>query len=507
MDLVHQLILGFSVALSPVNLFFCLVGCLVGTLIGVLPGIGPVATLAILLPSTFNLEPATAIIMLCGIYYGAMYGGSTTSILVNIPGESASVVTCLDGYQMARRGKAGPALGMSAFGSFIGGTLSIFGIVLLAPLLSDLALRFGPSEYFSLMVLGLVMVTYLCTGPILKGLIMAVGGLFLATIGVDTITGMVRFAGGSITLRGGVGVVPVAIGVFGLSEILINIESQQHRNIFSTRIKGLLPSMGDWRRSLGGMSRGTIIGFFMGVIPGAGAIIPTFMSYAIEKRLSRHPERFGTGIIEGVVAPETANNAATGGSMIPLLSLGIPTSAVMAVLLGAFVIHGVQPGPLLISQHPHLFWGVITSMYVGNVACLVLNLPLIGIWVQLLKVPYPILVPLILFFSVIGVYSVNSNIYDVVIMAVFGLIGYLMRKLKYEAAPFLLAFVLGDTMESSFRQSLLSSEGSFTIFFERPISAVILGLAVLLLLLSVFKDRAGRGWVRKVREQMGDEQL
>jgi putative tricarboxylic transport membrane protein len=505
MDVLHHLALGFSIALSPINLFFCFVGCLIGTLIGVLPGIGPVATLALLLPSTFKLEPTSAIIMLCGIYYGAMYGGSTTSILMNIPGETASVVTCLDGYQMARQGRAGPALGMCAFGSFIGGTLSVFGIIFLAPALSNFALRFGPPEYFSVMVLGLVMVTYLCMGSMLKALIMTVAGLFVAVIGMDTITGMVRFTGGSLTLRGGIGVVPIAIGVFGLSEIMANLESVVQGEVFATRIKGLLPSAQDWRNSAGPISRGTLIGFIMGILPGTGAVIPTFIAYAVEKRISKHPEKFGTGIIEGVATPETANNAASESSMIPLLSLGIPTSPVMALLLGAFVIHGIQPGPLLVSQHPNLFWGVVTSMYVGNAMLLALNLPLIGLWIQVLKVPYPILVPLILYFCIIGVYSVNSNIYEVFIMGIFGLVGYLMRKFKYEPAPFLLAVVLGDFLETNFRQSLLYSEGDPTIFFQRPISAIVLGIALILLFLPLLKRKKGRAWVEKVRDQMGDE--
>jgi putative tricarboxylic transport membrane protein len=505
-DVFHYLALGFSVALSPINLFFCFIGCLIGTLIGVLPGIGPVATLALLLPSTFKLETTSAIIMLCGIYYGAMYGGSTTSILMNIPGETASVVTCLDGYQMARNGRAGPALGISAFGSFIGGTLSVFGVIFLAPALSSFALRFGPPEYFSVMVLGLVMVTYLCMGSMLKALIMTLAGLFVAVVGMDTITGMVRFAGGSITLRGGIGVVPIAIGVFGIGEILTNLESSSRAEVFKARLKGLLPSLRDWRDSSGAMARGTLVGFVMGILPGAGTIIPTFMSYAIEKRVSKHPERFGTGAIEAVAAPETANNAATGGTLIPLLSLGIPTSPVMALLLGAFVIHGVQPGPLLISQHPNLFWGVVTSMYVGNVMLLALNLPLIRVWVQLLRMPYPILVPLILYFCIIGVYSLNSNIYEVLIMGIFGMVGYLMRKFKYEAAPFLLAIVLGDFMETNFRQSLLYSEGDATIFFKRPISAIVLGTALVLLFLPLIRRKKGRAWVEKVREQMGEEE-
>jgi len=481
-DVLHHLALGFSVALSPTNLFFCFVGCLIGTLIGVLPGIGPVATLALLLPSTFRLETTSAIIMLCGIYYGAMYGGSTTSILMNIPGETASVVTCLDGYQMARKGRAGPALGMCAFGSFVGGTLSVFGVIFLAPVLSSFALRFGAPEYFSVMVLGLVMVTYLCMGSMLKALIMTVAGLFIAVIGVDTITGLVRFAGGSITLRGGIGVVPIAIGVFGIGEILSNLESGSRAEVFKARLKGLLPSLQDWRDSSAAMARGTLIGFLLGILPGAGTIIPTFMSYAVEKRISKHPERFGTGIIEAVAAPETANNAATGGSMIPLLSLGIPTSPVMALLLGAFVIHGIQPGPLLISQHPNLFWGVVTSMYIGNAMLLALNLPLIGVWVQVLRMPKPLLYGAILVFATLGAYSLHQSVVDLVTLYVFGLLGFGMRRWGFPVAPAVIGLILGPLAESQMRRALAISQGDPSVFVTQPISAALFVLTAIVLL-------------------------
>lgn len=497
MDVLHNLVLGFGVALSPVNLFFCFIGVLVGTLIGVLPGIGPVATISLLLPATYGMNPTSSIIMLAGVYYGAMYGGSTTSILVNIPGEAASIITCLDGYQMARKGRAGPALGMSAFGSFIGGTVSIIGLMLLAPLLARAALRFGPPEYFALMFFGLTMVTYLCRESIIKGLLMAVVGLAIATIGQDPISGVTRFTLGSITLMDGVGLVPVAMGVFGIGEILTNIEGSIKQEVFVTKIGRLLPTLQDWIVCKWPIVRGSLIGFFMGILPGAGTVIPTFMAYTAEKRLSSYPERFGTGVIEGVAGPETANNAATGGSLVTLLSLGIPANVVMAVLLGAFIIHGIQPGPLLISKHPALFWGTIASMYIGNGMLLVLNLPLIGIWVKILKVPYNILFPLILLFCFLGVYSLNNNIYEILIMVIFGVFGYFMQKFGFEGAPFLLAMVLGPMMEVAFRQSLLY--GDSLIFFKRPISGVLLILSFILLISPIFSKIGSK---RKALEKL-----
>jgi putative tricarboxylic transport membrane protein len=484
MDVLHNLVLGFNVACSLSNLFFCFLGVLIGTLIGVLPGIGPVATISILLPVTFGMDLTTSIIMLAGVYYGAMYGGSTTSILVNIPGEAASIVTCLDGYQMARQGRAGPALGMSAFGSFFGGTAGIVGLMLLAPLLGRFALNFGPSEYFALMVLGLTMVTYLCMGSLIKGFIMTLGGLLVSTIGMDPISGIGRFTLDISTLMDGVGIVPVAMGMFGIGEVLTNIEESIKQEVFLTKIKGLLPTLRDWIDSKWPIARGTLIGFFMGILPGCGTVVPTFMAYTVEKRLSRHPERFGTGMIEGVASPETANNAATAGSLVTLLSLGIPANVTMAVLLGAFIIHGVQPGPLFISQQPSLFWGIIVSMYIGNVMLLVLNLPLIGLWVKILKIPYNILSPLILLFCFLGVYGLNNNIYEIVIMVIFGVFGYLVRKFGFEGAPFVFALVLGPMMESAFRQLL--RYGDLSIFIRRPITLVLLILTLLIFLISLF---------------------
>ncbi len=484
MDILNHLALGFSVASNLNNLLFCFLGVLIGTLIGVLPGIGPVATISLLLPITFGMDPISSIIMLAGVYYGAQYGGSTTSILVNIPGEASSIITCLDGYKMARQGRAGPALGISAFGSFIGGTVSIIGLMFLAPILARFALKFGPPEYFSLMLFGLTMVTYLCMGSLTKGLIMAVAGLAVSTIGQDPITGITRFTMGSITLMDGLGLVPVAMGVFGIGEVLINIEESVKQEVFSKKIGSLLPTIKDWVTCKWPIIRGSIIGFFVGILPGAGVVIPTFLAYTTEKRLSRYPERFGTGVIEGVAAPETANNAATGGSLVTLLSLGIPANVSMAVLLGAFIIHGIQPGPLLISRHPELFWGTIASMYIGNGMLLILNLPLIGLWVKILKVPYNILFPLILLFCFLGVYSINNNIYEVLIMIIFGVFGYLMRKFEFEGAPFLLAMVLGPMMEIAFRQSLIY--GDPLIFFKRPICAVLLIISILLLITGFF---------------------
>ena len=478
MDLLGSLAFGLGVALSPANLFACFAGVFVGTLIGVLPGIGPVATMSLLLPVTYAMSPTAAIILMAGVYYGAMYGGSTTSILVNIPGEAASVVTCLDGHQMARQGRAGPALGIAAMASFIAGTLSVVGIMLLAPPLSRAALRFGPPEIFCLLLLGFTMVTYLTAGSKLKAVAMALLGMLLGTIGLDPINATARFTYGTITMADGIGLVPIIMGLFGISEVLLNLEKGVEQEVFQTRIKGLLPTREDWKRSAAPIGRGSVLGFFLGILPGIGSIIPTFISYALERRLSRTPERFGTGVIEGVAAPEAANNAATGGAMIPLLTLGIAPNVVMAVLLSAFLIHGVQPGPLLIREHPEIFWGVIASMYLGNAMLLVLNLPLIGLWVQLLRVPYGILFPLILVFCVIGVYSESGNVVDILVMLAFGALGYVMRKLDFEPAPMVLAFVLGRMAEESIRQALLMSRGSFDILLTRPIATTFLALAL-----------------------------
>ncbi len=497
MDFLSNLVMAFAVACQPDNLFFCFLGVLIGTLVGVLPGLGPVATISLLLPSTFHITPVAALIMLAGIFYGAMYGGSTTSILVNIPGEAASVVTCLDGYQMARKGRAGPALGISAFGSFIAGTLAVIAIMLIAPPLAGMALKFGPPEYFTLMFLGLTVLTYLASGSMVKALMMACVGIFLGTIGTDIISGLERFTYHSYTLMDGLGLVPVIMGLFGISEVLINIDEQAaNRDIYKTKLSNLFPNREDWRISIFPILRGSLIGFFLGILPGGGAVIASFGAYAIERRISRHPEKFGSGVIEGVASPESANNAASQGAFIPLLTLGIPANVVMAILLGALLIHGIKPGPLLMTQHPDIFWGVIGSMYLGNVMLLILNLPLIGVWVRILKIPYPVLFPLILLFCLIGSYSLNNNAAEIVIMILFGMIGFWMKKFHYEGAPLILAFVLSPLMENALRQSLIMSHGSFSIFVTRPIALLFFLVALFLLvspLIPVLKKRPQGG--------------
>jgi len=485
MDLLHNLYTGFSVALLPVNLLFCFIGVFLGTVVGVLPGIGPAATIAILLPMTFGLHPETAIIMLAGIFYGTQYGGSTTSILVNLPGEASSVVTCLDGYQMARKGRAGPALGISAFGSFIGGTLSVIGLMFMGPWVARFALRFGPPEYVALMCLSIVILTFLSRGSMTKSLLSASLGIFVSLIGTDPMSGVQRYVYGSITLLDGVGIVPVVMGLFGIAEVLSTLEEKEVRDVFVSKIKGLLPNLKDWRESIGPITRGSIIGFLLGILPGGGTIISTFSSYALEKRLSRHPELFGQGAIAGVAGPETANNAASTSAMIPLLSLGIPSNVITALLLGALMIHGITPSSFLVTEHPHVFWGVITSMYVGNVLLLILNLPLIGLWVRLLKVPYGIIFPLILLLCLIGVYTINNNAYEIVIMLIFGGLGYLMRKTGFEPAPFCFAMIIGPILEMNFRQSLIKSRGDFSIFLTRPIAATLMGVALCLVIIQL----------------------
>jgi len=482
MDILNNVVLGFGVALQPINILYCFIGVFVGTLIGVLPGIGPLAAMSLLLPVTYGASPEAGIIMLAGIYYGSMYGGSTTAILVNIPGEAASVVTTLDGYQMARQGRAGPALGMAAIASFIAGTLAVVGLMLVAPFLARFALKFGPAEYFSLMVLGLSVVTYLSQGSLLKALVMAAFGLVLGLVGLDSISAVPRLTFDRLELLDGIDMVPVVMGLFGVAEVLTNLEREAQRTIFTAKLKNLLPSAQDWRESAGPLTRGSVIGFLLGVLPGGGGIIASFVSYALEKRLSKHPERFGKGAIAGVAGPEAANNAGAGGGFIPLLTLGIPPSAVMAILLGALIIHGLQPGPLLMTQHPDIFWGIVCSMYVGNVMLLILNLPLVGLWVQILRIPYRVLFPTILVFCLIGVYSIDNSIFDLYVMLAFGVIGYLAKKVGYEPAPLVLAIVLGPMMESNLRKALIISDGDFGAFVDRPISLVCLILSVAVLL-------------------------
>jgi putative tricarboxylic transport membrane protein len=486
LDTLNSLLYGFSIALQPDNLLFCFLGTLVGTLVGVLPGIGPVGAISILLPITFKLPATGAIIMLAGIYYGVQYGGSTTSILVNVPGEASSVITCIDGHQMALRGRAGPALGIAAFGSFIAGTIGVIGLMAFAAPLSRFALQFGPQEYFSLIVLGLTFVTYLSHGSKLMAIMMACFGLILGNVGLDTITTSPRLTFGILQLFNGIGIAPVAMGLFGIGEVLVNIESTVSSEIVKTKIKNLLPSKLDWIEAKWAMVRGTVVGFFLGILPGGGPVLASFLSYGVEKRVSKEPEKFGKGAIEGVASPEAANNSAAASSFIPLLTLGIPPTPTLAVLFGALLIHGITPGPLLIQKHPDLFWGVISSMYIGNVMLMVLNLPLIPMWVQVLKIPEKILYPLILLFCLIGAYSMNNDIFDVFVMVIFGVVGYLFRKFEYEGAPLILAFVLGPMFDLNLRQALLVSDGSFVPFFTRPLSAVTLIMAIMLLIISIF---------------------
>lgn len=489
MESLNAFLNGFSIAFSLINIIYCLIGCLLGTLVGVLPGIGPAAAIALLFPTAMHINPIGAMVMLAGIYYGAAYGGSTTSILLNIPGEATSVVTCLDGYQMARNGRAGPALGMSAFGSFIGGTITIMGLVLFAPLLANVALKFGPPEFFSLTVMCMTMVTYLSSrGSFIKALMMVPLGLILATMGMDPHTGTFRFTYGTLTLKDGLGIVPIVMGLFGISEVLINVGSPVQRTFMKTKIKNLFPSLQDWKDSKFPIIRGTLVGFVLGVLPGMGLSSP-FLAYGLEKKLSKHPEKFGTGIIEGVASAETCNNAESQAAFIPMLSLGIPANVIMAMFLGALMVYGITPGPLLLRDHPDLFWGLISSMYIGNAMLLVLNLPLIPVWVQILRIPYSYLFPAILIFCIIGSYSLNNNIGDVIVMAVFGVVGYLMKRFGFEAAPLVLALILGPLLEDNLRQALLISRGSFMVFLTRPISAAFMIVSLAIIVSSVLRIR------------------
>jgi putative tricarboxylic transport membrane protein len=484
MDTLTLLLNGFATALEPTNLLFALIGCLLGTLIGVLPGIGPSAGTAILIPVTFVLEPTPAIIMLSAIYYGAMYGGTITSVLINTPGEAASAVTCLDGYQMAKTGRAGAALAMAAIGSFTGGTVAVAALVVVALPLSTLALRFGPPEFFALMLIGLTMVTGLAGRSIIRALVSAVVGLLIAMIGIDPVQGAPRFTFGMTQLLGGLNIVPVVMGLFGISEILLNVEAPA-RQVFDTSMSTLVPTREDVRRSLGAILRGTGIGLLLGLVPGIGTMVPTFISYVVERRVSRQPDKFGTGMIEGVVGPETANNAYANGAMIPLFTLGIPASPTLAILMGAFMMNGLVPGPLLFSQHAHFVWAVIASLVVGNVILLILNLPLIPIWVSVLKIPYSILFTLILGFAVVEAYSVDSSILGIGVMLAFGLLGYAFKKLDVPLAPFALTLILGPMIEKALRQSLEMSGGDPSIFVTRPFTATLLVIAALVLAINM----------------------
>jgi len=492
MDTLQSLGYGFSICLQPMNLVYCFLGVLMGTLVGVLPGLGPAAAISLLLPTVFHLSGVSSLIMLAGITYGAQYGGSTTSILLNIPGEASSVATSFDGYQMAKQGRAGPALGIAAFGSFIAGTFGIVALMLFAPTLASAALRFGPPEYFSLAVMSLTLVTYLTKGSVARSLAMACAGIIISLVGLDPITSGSRFTFGLRPLTDGFDIVLLAMGLFGMSEVLANIGSSSKQAVVvstKTNVRDLFPNRTDWSHSAKPIARGTLIGFFLGLIPGTGNAIPTFISYAMERKFSKYPEKFGTGVIEGVAGPESTNNAACSGTFIPLLSLGIPANPSTAILLGALMIIGFQPGPLLIESHPDVFWGLVASMYMGNVMLLVLNLPLIGLWVRMLKIPYSILSVLIILFCEIGAYSINSSVTDVLIMNLFGLVGYLMKRYDYSGAPLILAFILGPMLERSLRQSLILSHGSPAIFFSRPVSLAFLLLAIALVISTLFTGR------------------
>ena len=498
-EVVANLALGFQVALTPSILAYAFLGCVIGTLVGMLPGIGPLTGISLLLPVTFGLDPTIALVMLAGVYYGAMYGGSTTSILMRIPGEAASVMTCVDGYEMTRNGRAGAALAIAAIGSFVAGTLSVIGLMLLAPPLASIALKFGPPEYSALLALGLLVLAYLSGGSILKTLAMALLGLLIGMIGIDTMSGFTRFTFGIVELGDGVGIVPVAVGLFGVSEILLTTRDGSREPVPRPRLRELLPSRTELRASVAPIGRGAVLGFLIGIIPGSAHVISAFVSYAFERRLSRTPERFGRGAIEGVAGPESANNAAASGALVPLLALGVPSGALPAVMLAALLIHGVTPGPLLIQNHPELFWGLIASMYVGNAVLLILNLPMIGLFINILRIPYAYLYPLILVLCVLGVYAINQSVVDIWIMAITGAAGYGLRKLDFEPAPIVLGLILAPMLELSVRQALAMSAGDYSIFFSRPISAAMLALGAAILahaLWSAFRRNAG--WRAKV---------
>ena len=485
-----NILLGFSISLSLQNIFFALVGAVLGTVVGILPGLGPGATIALLLPLTFKLDVTSAIIMLAGIYYGVAYGGTLTSVLMNIPGEGCTVVTCLDGYQMARKGRAGAALSIAAIGSFVGSTAGVIGISLLAPPLAKVALSFGSAEFTSLMIAGLTLVTYLSSKSPLKSIAMAVVGLILGCVGLDPLEGNERFTFGIITLLDGINIVPLAMGLFGIAEVLTMVdgsEEQQGLVTSSVKLRNLLPTRQEWKDSIWPILRATPLGFLLGIVPGGGANLSSFISYGLEKRISKHPEKFGTGYIKGVAGPETANNSGTAGAFIPLLTLGLPFNVITALLLAAFMIHGVTPGPMILEKAPDVFWGVVTSMYIGNFMLLVLNLPLISIFINILRIPYPILSPLVALICFIGAFSIAYNPADVFLMILFGLVGYLMRKFEYDAAPLILAYVLGPMLERSLRQSLIYSDGSPAIFFTSPVSAALLGVAFLSLTTPLFR--------------------
>lgn len=489
MDAFQHLMAGLGAAMSPGNLMFAFAGCMLGTLIGLLPGLGPAAGTAILIPLTFSLDPTGAIIMLCAIYYGAMYGGTITSVLINVPGEAASVITCIDGYAMARQGRAGSALAIAAIGSFVGGTAATIALVVVAIPLAQLALKFGPAEFFGLMVAGLCLVIGLAGKNLMAALLMTVLGLLLAMVGLDPVRGAPRFTFGLPELYDGIGFIPVVMGLFGIGELLIAAERRETRMI-EADLKKWNPTKAEWRASAGAIGRGTVVGFVLGLIPGVGAIVPTFMAYVLEKRVSKTPERFGNGAIEGVASAETANNAYANASMVPLLALGVPSSPTIAVLMGAFIVNGITPGPFLFTERPELVWAVIASFFVGNAILLILNLPLVGLWAKLLKIPFSYMCTGVLIFCVIGAYGLKQSLFDVWIMLGFGVLGYLLRKLDLPLAPAILALILGPMMERSLRTTLEISAGSFAIFLDRPLALALLAVPVVVLAFMLLKPRA-----------------
>jgi putative tricarboxylic transport membrane protein len=495
---IDNLILGFSVAFRPDVLVYAFMGCVVGTLVGMLPGIGPLAGISILLPVTYGLDATKAIVMLAGIYYGSQYGGSTTSILMRIPGEAASVMTCIDGYAMAQRGRAGAALAIAAIGSFVAGTFGVIMLTLVAPPLANFALRFGPPEYTALLILGLVFLAYMSTTSLIRTLLMACLGLLLGCIGIDVMTGHFRYAFDIKELGDGIGIVPVAVGLFGLGEILSTTSKARGEAVVSPRLRELMPSREEWRQSVAPVARGSVLGFFVGIVPGSAHIIASFLSYAVEKRVSKTPEQFGKGAVAGVAGPESANNAASTGAFVPMLALGLPTGPVTAVLIAALLIHGVPAGPQLVNEHPQIFWGFVASMYVGNLMLLALNLPLVGLFVNVLRIRYAYLYPLIIMFCIVGVYEVSHSIIDVWIMLIMGVVGYLLRKFDFDPAPLVLGLVIAPTFELSLRQSLIMSNGNWTIFMTRPIAGVLLAICALLLVLAVRSWLKQRDWREKL---------
>ncbi|MFL5052079.1 MAG: tripartite tricarboxylate transporter permease [Xanthobacteraceae bacterium] len=502
---IASLLHGFAVALQPDNVWYAFLGCLVGTLVGVLPGIGPLSGISILLPVTFGLNATQAVIMLAGIYYGSQYGGSTTSILMRIPGEASSVMTCIDGHAMAMKGRAGAALCIAAVGSWIAGTFGIVVLTVVAPPLANIALRFGPPEYTALLILGLIFLAYMSSTSLIRTLTMACTGLMLGMIGIDNMTGHFRYSFDLAELGDGIGIVPVAVGLFGLGEILATPSTKIVGEVISPRLRELLPNREEWRQSVLPIARGSVLGFIIGIIPGSAHIISSFLSYALEKRVAKHPEEFGKGAVAGVAGPESANNAASTGAFVPMLALGLPTGPITAVLIGALMIHGVAAGPQLVNEHPDVFWGFVASMYVGNLMLLALNLPLVGLFVSVLRIPYAYLYPLIIMFCIIGVYEVSHSIVDVWIMLIMGVVGYGLRKFGFDPAPLVLGLVIAPMFEQSLRQSLIMSNGNYLIFFQRSISLALLAVSIVLLILSAVSFVLRKDWRAKLAEAEGHE--